>query len=64
MSKESPRVTHERLLEILDYDQATGVFTWKIRIGGPLKVGAIAGNLITVSRWRTYRQINEAQEPR
>lgn len=63
VSKQRPVVTHSRLLEILDYDQITGQFTWKIRLGGPVKVGSIAGNDIAVRKPSvtrcgcTYRQI-------
>lgn len=63
VSKPPPVLTHARLLEILDYDRTTGVFVWKIRLGGPVKVGSVAGNNITVrkttasQRGCSYRQI-------
>lgn len=38
-----PNITHKRLMELLDYDSLTGVFTWKISRSGRGKVGHIAG---------------------
>ena len=34
-----------RLKEVLDYDRNTGLFKWKISIGGRAVVGQVAGNL-------------------
>jgi hypothetical protein len=36
-------LTHSRLLQVLDYDQKTGVFTWKYPINNRIKVGNAAG---------------------
>src|SRR5258708_594974 len=36
-------VTHERLTELLDYDPATGVFAWKVRVSNRIKAGDRAG---------------------
>lgn len=36
-------LTHDRLLEALDYSPATGVFTWKIRPSNRIKVGDACG---------------------
>jgi hypothetical protein len=38
-------LTQERLKELLNYDPATGIFTWRIAIRGNVKVGQKAGNL-------------------
>lgn len=42
-------LTHERLLELLDYDQGTGIFTWKGRTGrgqhARNKSGCVAGSV-------------------
>lgn len=39
-------IDHSRLLELLDYCPATGVFTRKVALSGRTKVGDVAGNLI------------------
>lgn len=36
-------LTHDRLLELLDYDPATGVFTWKVSRSNRVKIGSRAG---------------------
>jgi hypothetical protein len=51
--REPPLVTRERVLEVLDYDPGTGVFTWKVDTGGRIKKGAIAGSTSS----NGYRQI-------
>lgn len=37
-------LTHERLLEVLDYDQITGIFVWRKSLAPRGKVGSIAGH--------------------
>lgn len=37
------KLTHERLLEVLDYDPAIGAFCWKVRSSNRIQVGDRAG---------------------
>jgi hypothetical protein len=56
---EAKDLTHERLLEVLDYDADTGVFRWKIRASKRGKIGAVAG-LGTKAGGYTYIGIDGA----
>lgn len=43
--KMNRELTHERLLEVLDYDPATGMFVWKKMLSRKFPVGRKAGGL-------------------
>lgn len=38
------KLTHERLVELLDYDPATGALTWKVTGSNRVKIGDVAGS--------------------
>lgn len=40
---QNPTFTHSQLLEVLSYDEHTGVFIWKIKPARNIKIGAVAG---------------------
>lgn len=42
----------ERLREVLEYDPAVGVFTWKVKTGRRAIVGGVAGHLSKVTGYR------------
>ena len=46
------KLTHETLVELLDYDPATGVFTWKVARSNRVKIGSRAGVHHTASGGR------------
>ena len=43
-------ITRERLIELLDYDQATGDFVWRVRRGRSALAGSIAGRVSKAAR--------------
>lgn len=49
------KISHERLLELLHYDLATGHFLWRVRKGKTV-IGARAGNL-NLSNGQGYRTV-------
>ena len=52
-------LTHEYLLEILDFNQETGKFYWKIYRKNNVRVGAEAGSIIKSPRKRTPHRMLE-----
>lgn len=53
------RLTHERLVEVLDLDPATGIFVWKVARSNRVKVGSRAGVLHQASGGRYISIDNE-----
>lgn len=49
----TPRLTHNRLVDVLEYDPQSGTFYWKKRTSNRIKVGNVAGR----SHILGYRQI-------
>lgn len=45
MAEAETRLTADRLRELLDYDQGTGIFRWKVYRGSKAKAGDVAGSL-------------------
>jgi len=41
--RKHPRLTRERLRELLHYDDETGVFRWWKRVGDEIRLGEVAG---------------------
>lgn len=46
------KLTHEHLLDVLDYDPATGIFLWKVARSNRVKIGSRAGVLHQASGGR------------
>ena len=51
-------LSHERVVELLDYDASTGIFTWKSDGGrGQVKADQPAGTIVETQPGRSYRYI-------
>lgn len=50
------RITAQRLRQVLDYDQQTGTFTWRVHMGA-VAAGRTAGNVSAVGGGYLYIQI-------
>lgn len=50
-------ISHERLLQVLDYNPDTGIFRWKEAIGPRAQIGEIAGSR-TKDSHNTYHRIH------
>lgn len=59
-AKARTEITQSRLMCLLNYDEKTGVFRWKISPSNRAAVGSVAGSLHN----RGYRQINIDGTPR
>jgi hypothetical protein len=47
MLEKEASLFHERILEVLEYNQETGAFTWKVSPMGRIKIGQQAGSINT-----------------
>lgn len=57
-------ISHQRLLEVLDYDPETGIFKWKISPQGKVPKGTIAGGCKKdVGTNTAYLQISVDKKP-
>lgn len=54
-----PNLTHERVREALDYNPATGIFKWKIRISYNVFAGTITGQKSKANGYSYIRLDNE-----
>lgn len=58
MKQETNRyVAHEELIDILDYDPLTGIFTWKNPTALRCKVGDVAGTDFQNSNGKQYKRV-------
>jgi hypothetical protein len=55
MTKNIPPLTAERLRELLDYDQMTGVFTWRPRTAADFTAGALHDAAWLCNVWNALR---------
>tara|TARA_R110000868_G_scaffold25423_11_gene99268 strand:- start:16053 stop:16565 length:513 start_codon:yes stop_codon:yes gene_type:complete len=60
MKERESKLSHEYLLEILEYFPDTGIFIWKVKLGQRIYVGKEAGGIDT-SNGRYYITINKTQ---
>lgn len=45
----TPNISHQRVRDLLDYDEETGVFTWRQRVGN-VAAGTRAGSILSCNR--------------
>ena len=55
-----PNFTHERVLEALDYNPATGIFKWKIRVSYNVFAGMVTGQNSKANGYSYISQIGRA----
>lgn len=49
-------LTQKRLKEVLHYDPSTGDFTWRIKVNRNIRIGSLAGTILT-SKGKNYIRI-------
>lgn len=54
-----PKLTHERVREALDYNPATGIFSWKIRVSYNVYAGTVTGQNSKANGYSYIRLDNE-----
>lgn len=50
-------ITKKEVMKLLDYDESTGVFTWKVSNRKRVKVGTEAGTVMVTNAGKSYRRI-------
>lgn len=48
-------ITYEQLVDLLDYNKDTGIFTWKVRLGPRALVGNVAGSVDKTTGYTNIR---------
>lgn len=51
---------YNRMVELLDYNQETGVFKWKVKVARPIKIGTVAGYIRNGYRYITIDKVDYA----